>query len=181
MQISEEIDPKDALYWYNERATLSTLAHAIVRTNNIALEEYRMRKNSIHQGPGEGRTDLFFRCGRTEYVAEAKQMWLSISKRAKRGSWRNRIGKTLYKARREAVQSKDYGGMQAIGILFVVPYVLDREPAETKTLIEDCINRMRELEYDAMAYAFPKGAQVYSKADYLHPGVFCFIRVPRKT
>ena len=55
------------------------------------------------------------------------------------------------------------------------------EAGETEFLIEDCINRMRNIDYDAMAYAFPRGAQVYSKAGYLHPSVFCFIRVPRKT
>ena len=98
---TEEYDPKDALYWYNERATLSTLAHAIVRTNSIALEEYRMKKHSIHDGQWEGRADLFFVCGKTEYVAEAKQMWLSISSRAKRSRWRKRIAKnsTLQDAR----------------------------------------------------------------------------------
>jgi len=177
---TEEYDPEDALYWYNERATLSTLAHAIVCQNNIALEEYRMKKNSIHDGQWEGRADLFFVRGMTHYVAEAKQMWLSISHRAQRSRWRKRIGDKLNIARREAVQSKEYQSMRPIGVLFVVPYVPDREADKTGSLIEDCITRMRDLDYDTMAYAFPRGAKVCSKSGYLHPGVFCFIRVPRK-
>jgi hypothetical protein len=178
---TEEYDPTDALYWYNERATLSTLAHAIVRKKSFVLEEYRMKKHSIHDRPWEGRADLFFVCGKTKYVAEAKQMWLSISSRAKRSRWQKRIGEKLNIAKHEAVQSKEHQGLQAIGVLFVVPYVSDRDSEETESLTRDCITQMSDLDYDAMAYAFPRGTQVKSKAGYLYPGVFCFIRVPKKT
>jgi hypothetical protein len=40
-----EFDPSDPLYWYNERASLSTFASALARTGSHVLEEHSSRKN----------------------------------------------------------------------------------------------------------------------------------------
>ena len=65
----------DCLYWYNERATVGSLAGAIWRTGGFAVEEYRepkKRKGKHYMG----RTDLWFSLGENNrkcYVVEAKQ------------------------------------------------------------------------------------------------------------
>ncbi len=178
---TEKVNSEDALYWYNERATLSTLAHAIARRGHVVLEEYRMQKRSLREGRWEGRADLYFVCKKTDYVAEAKQLWLSISKRSRRSSWKPRINKILIKAKSEAVTAKDYPDLKALGVVFVVPYVPPSEVENCQKLVEDCITHMRKINWHGMAFAFPRNPETFSNRKYLHPGVFCLIRLPKKT
>lgn len=178
---TENVCPTDALYWYNERATLSTLAHAIARRNHIVLEEYRIQKRSVHDGRWEGRADLYFICGETGYVAEAKQMWLPLSRRTRTSIWQQRINKMLTQAKSEAVTAKEYPDLKALGVVFVVPYITHSKAEDCQALVEGCIKQMRQVKWDAMACAFPRKAETYSKRKCLHPGVFCLIRLPKRS
>lgn len=69
-----ELHPNDeACYWYNERATLSTLAAAAWRTEGwCALEEYQTKKRRHER---LGRCDLYLATEEIGYECEAKQSW----------------------------------------------------------------------------------------------------------
>ena len=55
----EEADGEDAAYWYNERATTSTLAGAVWKCKGFALEEYRCSR-LYGKKASFGRADLWF-------------------------------------------------------------------------------------------------------------------------
>lgn len=175
---TNEYDPEDALYWYNERATLSTLAAAITRQpyRTFVLEEYRTEKRDDERGKWPGRADLFFVCHRTAYVAEAKQVWVSISSRA--GESVAKITKALHLARKEAVKGKSLEHRR-LGIVFVVPRLPLSELDDRHERIRDFISDLDKVDYEAMAYAFPDAAKVRGKY-YIYTGVACCIRQPRK-
>jgi len=69
---------KDSLYWYNERASISTLAGAVWKCSEFSLEEYRTIKK-YRKGSWSGRADLWFTWENREYYVEAKQIWISLS------------------------------------------------------------------------------------------------------
>ena len=48
----------DVPYWYNERASISTLAAAAWKSGGIALEEYSMQKGD-EGNPRPGKCDIF--------------------------------------------------------------------------------------------------------------------------
>jgi hypothetical protein len=72
----------DVPWWYGERASLSVLAGAIWRTGGIALEEYTVdkshRRDDGQKGLMQGRNDLYFRIGRSDFVLEAKAVWPTL-------------------------------------------------------------------------------------------------------
>ena len=88
----------DALYWHNEMASVSSLAGAIWRQkDHLAIEEYVAEKRTKRKGKKwNGRGDLFFLCEGKEYLVEAKQVEVSISRRA--SITLNKITEALQKA-----------------------------------------------------------------------------------
>jgi hypothetical protein len=120
----------DVPYHYNERATLSIFAGAIwlADPSNLVLEEFRTEKKWT-ESCYKGRQDLWFRASGVECYGEVKQLWIPF----------NRVlipqtGKILARLRKEAdaahqnlpAPSSPTSGAIAIGILFLVPYVLKR-------------------------------------------------------
>ncbi len=73
----EEYDCEDALYSYNERASIGTLAGAIWKCNGLALEEYSATKGK-GDDKSRGRVDLYFHYAGKEVVAEAKMDWIYL-------------------------------------------------------------------------------------------------------
>lgn len=99
----QRVFPGDKSWWYNERATLSTLAGAAWSLPGwIALEEFSTKKRGKIPSPlvesGElraGRCDLLISNQRLSYAIEAKQAWQRIG--------RNGAGlKTMRKAQQAA-------------------------------------------------------------------------------
>jgi len=175
---TNDYDNEDALYWYNERATLSTFASAISRVHKDShvLEEYRTDKKDDEHGKWNGRADLFFVIKRTEYVAEAKQLWVSISCRAKKNV--QKMKDSLKLARKEVVSSTDIVKYK-LGIIFVVPLLPISELDSLEERKEEFIRQVNEVDYGAMAYTFPSDCLAKGKK-YFYPGVACCIRVPKR-
>lgn len=65
----------DCLYWYNERADVSTFSGAIWKAGGFAIEEYSSKKGD-DESQTNGRVDLYFSIGDKEVVAEVKKQWL---------------------------------------------------------------------------------------------------------
>lgn len=170
---------EDALYWYNERATLSTLAGAIWKTgaNNFVLEEFRIDKESRRDGSWQGRADMFFVCGRKQYIVEAKQLWISISNRSHIST--DKITAALQIARNEVVASKSDDEI-GLGIVFIVPHIPPTEQDQKDFLIKKFIDEILKVDFEMLAYTFPANGNVKSEKGFLHPGVACCIRRPKK-
>lgn len=176
-QYTEREMPKDALYWYNERATLSTLAAAIARKKHPLLEEYRTEKGRGHNS-WAGRADIWFKCGEKAYVGEAKQLWISITRGASLA--KVKVNSTLRGARSEAIDSK-YLGAKGLGIVFVVPYIAKSKNGDASYLINEFKKAIYQIDCDASAIAFPHNAETTNEEGYFYPGVACCIRLSRRS
>ena len=176
---TEEYDQKDALYWYNERATLSTLSVAAGRSDFYVLEEYSTQKyDRSNNNKYKGRSDLFLGIGRSSYVFEAKQIWVSLSERAK--DPKSKIKLSLRDARREVVVSNAHGTMSSYGIVFAVPFIRKSYWNDRSQYLDKFIGILKDLDYDAMAYVFPDNGKTITEDGTYYPGVVCVIRSPRR-
>ncbi|GAG55246.1 unnamed protein product, partial [marine sediment metagenome] len=150
----------DALYWHNEMASVSSLAGAIWRQkDHLAIEEYVTEKRTKRKGKKwNGRGDLYFRCGRTDYIAEAKQKEVSISSTASKTI--DHIKEALDNALDDVEAAHPAGGETPLGVVFVVPYIplsgKNQKASLINQFIDEISDRHSDLDYDAMAYTFPK-------------------------
>jgi len=115
--------------------------------------------------------------GRTEYVFEAKQIWVSLSNKAR--STYDRIIESLKEARKDAANTK-WMGAKALGIIFAAPRIAPSEREKSAEFLSAFQKTLRTIDYDFMAYAFPPNANVISTMGYLYPGVAMLARVPKR-
>jgi hypothetical protein len=79
----------DVGWWYNERASISLLAAAAGRAGAIALEEYFTDPAPLKRRPRKYkylRQDLCLKVNHSEYVGEAKQVWMLLPSEPNRHS-----------------------------------------------------------------------------------------------
>lgn len=184
---------EDAPWWFNERASLSTLAGAVWTLPNwAALEEYATTKKGVmpedkvdEGGPSperNGRCDLLILGKSTNFAVEAKQAWQSIGSRS---SGVANVHKAMRMAWHDAGDLHLDEGEHRLAATFVVPYVPKRDvvgshPHEVvqRWLSSEPFNVDRRSPA-ALAYVFPKdvenlGAKDEGKGGYF-PGVLLVI------
>ena len=165
---------RDRQWWYNERATLSSLAAAVWIADGIALEEYRTKKGKKSE-KWAGRCDLFFRLGTHDFACEAKQVWCSFGSGAT---------KTLEKIKNAlSIACKDAGNLdknegRRLGICFVIPYL---PPSGTRQIIVDqqitrWLEAIMTLDYSLISWVFPKNTRSPVDDSYIYPGVVMLIK-----
>lgn len=187
---TNDFDVEDSLYWYNERATLSTFASAAARCGFHVLEEYRHEKKDTRPEKKKkmktGRADLFLARNRTTFVAEAKQIFPIYSSRSNFDS--RTLARGLKSARddvRDVTEDADY----KLGILFCTPRIPKKNIPESSEILRSKIIEFKEkvmskeyaraIDYGACAFVFPSDSKA-SGTKYHYPGVVCFIRVLRR-
>jgi hypothetical protein len=135
----------DVAYWYNERATLSTLAGALWLSGCMVLEEYR----TVRGGDGSrahGRADLWCKIGEAEYTVEAKQ-GPKLSYPAKHATLASWAELQLAAASAQCI-TDNYGGTNRLAMVFIVPRL--REPSTDATL-RKWIDAIRSFNADLKA------------------------------
>lgn len=192
----------DALWWYNERATLSSLAGAAWRVSSgrwMAIEEFsstkrtRARASLMEDGAphgrvesgsiSPGRVDLLLTNGRNQFAIEAKQAWQPIG--------RETVDRRVHVNRAMAAAWKDAGhllldeGDHRLACTFVVPYVApgiaDRVGDVTDIIQGWLEQEMSDLKADAIAYHFPGFTRdLRSIREYVYPGVVMLLRERKK-
>ena len=169
----------DAVYWYNERASVSSFAVAAGKKDYFVLEEYAAPKKGS-EGVKNGRVDLFLsKKDRPLYILEAKQVRCPISERANDPT--DKIRAALQWARDDAVKSKaGKKDFKAYGLVFVVPYVAKSFCEDAENLIGKFIELVSDIDFDAMAYVFPENTETYTDSQQFFPGVVCLLRSPRR-
>ncbi len=174
--IAEE---EDSLYWYNERANISVLAGAIWKSKDwFALEEFRVDKKS--RRTFKGRSDLWFLLNNKHYIAEAKQLWISLTN--KKIDRNQKIQKKLNEAIQDAEKTKNgvmkyYKPDYTLGIVFIVPYIAENKIKEIDDRLKLLIDNIKKnIEYDLMAYCFPNHF-LQGDTGYYYPGVVLVIRM----
>ena len=158
----------DYPFWYNERASLGSIAAAAWLANGVALEEYSARKRA-----SRGRADLWILIDGARFAIEAKQAWLSLGTRA-RGSPSQLCQRWLSAAKRDARRLSKEEGFR-VGLVCIAPFLPEGE-------IDHLESRLRDFCYEVgrigvgMAWWFDP---IHSPRDdeerRLYPGVLALL------
>lgn len=164
-------DLHDLAYWYNERATLSTLAGALWRTGCVVLEEYRTTRSGPVRDGVAGRADLWCRIASDEYTVEAKQSpKLSYPRRP---GTLVRAVETQIKEASVQCASDRHGGSNRLAMVFVVPKL---RAIPTNETLSQWVAAVTRFPADAKAYYFDLNA-VQAVNGYYFPGVALLARL----
>lgn len=147
---------RDAPWWYNERASVSHFAGAIWKNDGWVTEEFVVPR----EGRGEpddrtrnkyGRCDISFEVGTLKIIAEAKQVWPSLTgSECKRAAIANGIEQAKDEVKGRPVSN----GYERYAMVFASPYVTSN--TDTKTEANNFIEAIRTIEEaHAVAWAFP--------------------------
>jgi hypothetical protein len=123
---------EDNPWWFNERASLSTLAGAAWSLPNwTALEEYATQKRGIvplkkidDGALRNGRCDLFVRNKKHHFAVEAKQVWQSIGSQTK---GLINVHRGIKRAWKDAGDLQLQEAAHRLSATFVIPYLPPRD------------------------------------------------------
>jgi hypothetical protein len=163
---------KDCLWWYTERALVSTLAAAAWLDGGQALEEYSNEKGRGRRNY-PGRCDLYLYTGSEEFVAEAKLRWCNVGRGSREGI--DGVRDQLAAACDDARLLKGYGARR-LGMVFAVP----RYPASQQTaghrLLSEWQARLAGIRAGGLAWSFPLAARELQWKSHAYPGVAVVVR-----
>lgn len=174
---------KDALYWYNERATLSTFAGAVWLSGGTVLEEFSATKINSRKKKS-GRTDLWFKRRGKEYIVEAKQISPSMDPR--KTTVANELKKYLKEACNDAknfVPPTRHKKYIRIGVVFLTPYLSRSYRDKQKIMKTKIFDLQKELSqkhgYRLLAWLFPPSARKLQDTNdgLIYPGVALVAKV----
>ena len=179
----------DAPWFYNERASVSTLSAAAWLADWHALEEYSGNKKAVHNEPGgptskHGRYDLFIGWVKKkpikpiDFIIEAKMIWPILTGSACQRHVTEGLGGALADVRK----TQSYAGAFRLGLVFVSPRVPKKHRHELPELIAQFVEDMKTIENAAMAWTFPlKGMRFWSdKSGYIYPGTAVILKRVRE-
>jgi hypothetical protein len=166
----------DVAYWYNERATLSTLAGALWRSRCLVLEEYQTLRQGNGSKAGPGRADLWCKIAGVEYTVEAKQH-LTLSYPAAPGSLKRWAEKQLDMAATQCL-TDSYGGPNRLAMVFMVPSLLR---APTDESLAAWIDTAGKVDAEIKAWYLDATGPQSPKHRRYFPGVILFARIVSAT
>ncbi len=172
---------KDVPWWYNERASLSVLAGAVWMDGGIAFEEFvdEKRESGVRRRKSQryvGRTDIYMKIGKHEFIGEAKQRWSGAA--AKSSNPVTSIENWLNAACRDVRGIRAFG-QRRIGILFAPLYVNKSARDKINDHIERWIEKIMGVDCSCRAWVFPVEARYARYSRYeenLCPGIALLIR-----
>lgn len=163
----------DAMWWYNERASVGGFAGAIWRSGGIVLEEFSTHKLARGKVMGVrnraktvvGRGDMDFLFGSKRYTLEAKHCWCRANFL--------RVPKALEKAKHDLKYSRAEGTKLAV---VFAPLSLSKTSVDAD--IAAWTEKARQFKVCARAWVFPKGGHefVVKSNQRCYPGVGIFIK-----
>lgn len=195
----------DACWWYNERATLSSLAGAAWRVGWLALEEYGTTKGdgSRDAATGKpkskyGRCDMYVTAGdfrsSSSYSVEAKQIWRPIGPYVANPI--EMLEESLKDAWKDAGKLSKEEADKRLAITFIVPsfpasllsaHACAMQDLNEQEIATDLVQRwldevVQRIKCDALAYCFPKKARVLrsNRNERIFPGIVSVIRQKRR-
>ncbi|MDR2667406.1 MAG: hypothetical protein LBB34_04855 [Holosporales bacterium] len=190
---SEICKNEDAIYWYNERASLSSFCAALGRRGITFMEEYSSLKG---QGENEnkksalshGRVDLCFFHNDSWYIAEAKYLKRYFTPNGLQPALLS--SPALAKASQDAERSqKGDPGCHALGLTFVTlsfgPNLYDtmnKQLAEFIHELPEVISKLQKTSRGAfLAYCAPKNLrQLKSDSGWYFPMTLLLGKIVRK-
>ncbi len=165
-------------WWYGERSSVGLFALSAWQVGTAPLEEYSTEKGK-GKGRYTGRGDLLIPIGGKDYIIEAKQKWISISRRATKSE--DKLIDSICDALQCARDATEFKGRRA-GLVFAVPYLPEDEIDSTNERLSEWLGSLRKCDNCALAWVFPEEARYDSVLDdgYLYPGIAAVIRPLRR-
>ena len=145
----------DVGWWYNERASVSLLAGAAGRAGAITLEEYFTDPAQTRRRPRKYkyvRQDLYLKIGHSQFVGEAKQLWMWLPSQPARLD-RN-LSASIDAAVNDA-KAKDAYGAARVGVVFVVPYLELCSAAACDEALHQWYEMIQKFRCGAVAWVLP--------------------------
>ena len=180
IQVAQTWDGIDVPWWYNERASLSTLAGAVWRAGGIAFEEFSAEK-LVHTARGKhrmnysGRCDMFFEFGSREFNIEAKFGYSGGTNIG--GDPRPRITGILDEARKAAGRLPVAKEQTRLAVAFITPYFTHKFRNHEGLMICRWIEKTQAIRCSAKAWVFPKiSRRLKSEDGYYCPGAAVFVQ-----
>jgi hypothetical protein len=175
---------EDVPYWWNERASLSTLAAAAWMAGGIALEEYQTEKGDAEEAApvGKGRGDLYLSLGGQHFITEAKPHWAHPTRSLAATVDKSRS--LLARACAQARAKRAYGcpgepnrAQRRLGMVFAVPALPQKAHGTSDAHLQEWLSALRGVAADcACWYAAPPERRVVGKDNWLYPGVCLLIK-----
>lgn len=169
----------DSPWWYNERATLSIFAGAVWKAGVWAFEEFSVEKRTKRGGNKVkiiGRCDLNFKVGRTEYYAEAKQVYPILNGG---DSGISRTNDALLDAKEDTKELSGWG-MTKLGIVFSSPRIRRVDNEFLTEYIRSYLRIICKQTKTVIAWSFPNFARdlrpVGRNEDFIYPGIVLLIQ-----
>jgi hypothetical protein len=156
----------DVAYWYNERATLSTVAGALWLAGYVVLEEYCTRRGGNGPDAGTGRTDLWCKLDGEEYTVEAKQD-VKLAYPAKPSTLSQWADFQLSLASAQCA-SDDFGATNRLAMVFMVPSL---KSPPTDAALEEWTAVVDGFEADVKAHYLNAPGIQSPKNSRFFPGV----------
>ncbi len=168
----EWVAEKDCLWWYTERALVSTLAAAAWVDGGQALEEYSNEKG---RGPKRylGRCDLYLYTASEEFVVEAKLRWCDVGTNSSEGV--GGVKEQLKIACNDARDLRGYGARR-LGMVFVVPRYPCSQRMKRHRLLSRWQKQLTGIRAGALAWTLPLAAQELTWKNHVYPGVAVVVR-----
>lgn len=168
---------KDVPWWYNERAAISIFAGAVWRSGNLAFEEFVEEKRTASQDAKKsiyrGRVDLYLNIDKQDFMAEAKQCGSGAS--SKNAQSATKISENLSKACSEIRKLRPHG-QRRIALVFVVPIIQKSHKEDIDDRIKNWLNKIQQIDCDALAWVFPRYARNTEWRNRLYPGVALLVK-----
>ena len=177
---------KDAIYWYNERASLSSFCAALGRRGITFMEEYssvkgRMENEGKKSTLSRGRVDLCFFHNDSWYISEAKyfQRFFESNGRLEPALLPNAV---FEEACRDAESSqKGYPDGHALGLAFVTLGFQPKLHDNMDNLLAEFILTLKDLSgCDFWAYCAPKGLRELASGGWRYPIVLLLGKIVRE-
>ena len=181
---------QDNPWWFNERATLSTLAGAAWSLPGwAALEEFSTRKRGgivpkdrTDDGSRTGRCDLYVTTRRRDnsYAIEAKQAWQPIGPRS---DGCQNVLRMMKSAWDDAGNLHIEDAAHRLAITFIVPFITKSHTPEThREMVEQWLvtieSEVERSKLTAYAHVFPKNFQHFKNevSELTFPGVVMLVK-----
>lgn len=148
----------DVPWYYNERASLSTLAAAAWLSGGLALEEFSNEKWRAGRPNWKqkrrvalGRCDLYVVAGGADYLIEAKAYWPKL-----RGSVaEDGLHNALRSARDDATRVRPHETATRLAAVLIAPSIPVRYWEELGGRIDDFVSLLKRVPRSAAAWTFP--------------------------
>jgi len=164
----KNVNTPDAPYFYSERANIGVLSAAAWRAGWVSLEEFNIKKHLTKRG----RCDLWFwpldkNEEEDEYV-EAKLEW-------KFGKVSNMLDKAKEDVKKLRL-SNNYKHL-LIGLVFYCPMIKRQPKINIDSKINEIINLKKSIDWDVVAWSFPKESRGLRIGAFYYPGIVLFAKI----